>query len=111
MAGDRADRKRGSGLVLGGALRVNDGALFDLAKQRAHEGDLIIRDRAVAHELGDDVDDLVPDGHGWVWNQTLMDLGALRCTPDANDCALVTHARWASKTTGAGLAVVELNLP
>lgn len=38
-------------------------------------------------------------------------LGALRCTPDANDCALLTDARWASKTAGAGIAAVELNLP
>ena len=38
-------------------------------------------------------------------------LGAMRAAPDANDCALLNGARWASKTTGAGLAVVELNLP
>lgn len=38
-------------------------------------------------------------------------LGGLRAAPDANDCALLNGARWASKTTGAGLAVVELNLP
>lgn len=38
-------------------------------------------------------------------------LGGLRGAPDANDCALLKGARWASKTTGAGLAVVELNLP
>jgi len=37
--------------------------------------------------------------------------GALRATPDANDCVRLNGARFASTTTGAGLAVVELNLP
>lgn len=37
--------------------------------------------------------------------------GSMRATADANDCALLKGARWASKTTGAGFAVVELNLP
>lgn len=34
--------------------------------------------------------------------------GAFRATPDANDCGLLRRARWASTTSGAGLAVVEL---
>jgi hypothetical protein len=38
-------------------------------------------------------------------------LGGMRGAADANDCAVLKGARWASKTTGAGLAVVELNLP
>lgn len=37
--------------------------------------------------------------------------GALRGAPDASDCALLPGARWASTTTGAGLAVINLNLP
>jgi hypothetical protein len=34
--------------------------------------------------------------------------GGLRGAPDSTDCGLVRRARWASTTTGAGLAVVEL---
>lgn len=37
--------------------------------------------------------------------------GALRGAPDSTDCALLPGARWATTTTGAGLAVVDLNLP
>jgi hypothetical protein len=38
-------------------------------------------------------------------------VGALRGTPDSTDCALLRGARWASTTSAAGLALVELNLP
>lgn len=38
-------------------------------------------------------------------------VGALRGTPDSTDCALLVGARWASTTSAAGLALVELNLP
>ena len=31
-------------------------------------------------------DELVPQGDGWVWNQALMDLGALLCRPAAPSC-------------------------
>lgn len=37
-------------------------------------------------------------------------LGAFRATPDANDCALLRGARWAS-TNSAGLSLLEINLP
>jgi A/G-specific adenine glycosylase len=32
-------------------------------------------------------DELVPSGDGWVWNQVLMDLGAVLCRPAAPACA------------------------
>ncbi len=38
-------------------------------------------------------------------------LGANRATPDANDCAILRGARFASTTTAAGLVLVEFNLP
>lgn len=37
--------------------------------------------------------------------------GSMRGSPDSTDCARLLRARFASKTTGAGFAVVELNLP
>jgi A/G-specific adenine glycosylase len=38
----------------------------------------------------------VPDGQGWVWNQTLMDLGASVCRPSprCDDCPLATACVW-----------------
>jgi hypothetical protein len=38
-------------------------------------------------------------------------VGAVRATPDANDCAILPGARFASSTASAGLVLVELNLP
>lgn len=38
-------------------------------------------------------------------------LGAVRATPDSNDCAILRGARFASSTAAAGLVLVELNLP
>ena len=37
--------------------------------------------------------------------------GAMLAAPDSTDCGLLPGARWASTTTGAGIAVVDLNLP
>lgn len=41
-------------------------------------------------------DDLVPVGHGWEWNQALMELGALICRPrpDCAACPLARHCSW-----------------
>jgi A/G-specific adenine glycosylase len=38
----------------------------------------------------------MPDGHGWVWNQALMDLGASVCRPlpRCGHCPLVTTCAW-----------------
>lgn len=74
--------------------------------------------------------DTVPvlrQGRAWVTSETAVNdgdpvfvrfvvsgdevYGALRATPDSNDCVRWTRARWRSKTSAAGLAIVELNLP
>ncbi len=41
-------------------------------------------------------DALVPAGDGWIWNQSLMDLGATRCraTPACEACPLVAVCAW-----------------
>lgn len=42
-------------------------------------------------------DEIVPAGHGWTWNQTLMDLGATVCRsrPSCHECPLRTVCVWA----------------
>jgi A/G-specific adenine glycosylase len=45
-------------------------------------------------------DALVPGGHGWAWNQAVLDLGATICiarTPRCDDCPLVDGCRWHSE--------------
>jgi A/G-specific adenine glycosylase len=42
-------------------------------------------------------DGLVPRGKGWLWNQSLMEIGALFCTarnPDCAACPLAVGCRW-----------------
>jgi A/G-specific adenine glycosylase len=42
-------------------------------------------------------DDLVPSGHGWEWNQAMIDLGAsvcLRRAPLCGECPVSTQCRW-----------------
>ena len=42
-------------------------------------------------------DELVPDGHGWAWNQAMIDLGAtvcLRRAPKCGECPVASHCRW-----------------
>jgi A/G-specific adenine glycosylase len=41
-------------------------------------------------------DALVPAGHGWVWNQVFMDLGATLCrpVPKCDDCPVRATCRW-----------------
>ena len=41
-------------------------------------------------------DEVVPDGHGWIWNQVLMDLGATVCrpTPRCDVCPLAATCSW-----------------
>ena len=44
-----------------------------------------------------DADALVPEGQGWAWSQTLMDIGALVCTrrdPACGRCPLERHCEW-----------------
>jgi len=42
-------------------------------------------------------DELVPEGHGWAWNQAMIDLGAtvcLRREPKCGECPVVEHCSW-----------------
>jgi A/G-specific adenine glycosylase len=41
-------------------------------------------------------DELVPHGHGWVWNQVIMDLGATLCrpAPTCGVCPVATSCSW-----------------
>ena len=41
-------------------------------------------------------DDVVPAGHGWIWNQVIMDLGATVCrpTPRCGGCPIAASCRW-----------------
>jgi A/G-specific adenine glycosylase len=41
-------------------------------------------------------DALVPEGHGWIWNQVLMDLGATLCrpTPHCDRCPIADECSW-----------------
>jgi len=41
-------------------------------------------------------DDLVPAGHGWEWNQAIMELGALVCrpTPACDQCPVFDDCQW-----------------
>jgi A/G-specific adenine glycosylase len=41
-------------------------------------------------------DDSVPEGHGWIWNQVIMDLGASVCrpTPNCELCPIAASCSW-----------------
>jgi A/G-specific adenine glycosylase len=41
-------------------------------------------------------DDSVPEGHGWIWNQVIMDLGATVCrpVPRCDECPLARTCAW-----------------
>jgi A/G-specific adenine glycosylase len=47
-------------------------------------------------------DSMLPSGDGWVWNQCLMDLGAVVCrprSPACNDCPVRRHCAWRGGAT------------
>lgn len=42
-------------------------------------------------------DEVVPEGRGWLWNQAVLELGALHCTkrsPSCPDCPVATACTW-----------------
>lgn len=53
-------------------------------------------ERLTARRAQQVADEWVPSAHGWVWNQTLMDLGATRCRPSprCGECPLRTRCAW-----------------
>ncbi len=50
----------------------------------------------LAREVQAAADDALPHGDAWVWNQSLMDLGAVVCqpTPRCEDCPVVESCTW-----------------
>ncbi|MEX2628148.1 MAG: A/G-specific adenine glycosylase [Ilumatobacteraceae bacterium] len=52
--------------------------------------------RLVPKQVQAVADHLVPHGHGWLWNQALMDLGAGCCrpSPSCDPCPLRTSCEW-----------------
>lgn len=53
--------------------------------------------RCKSAEAQSHADSLVPTGHGWVWNQGMLDLGAMVCTkqrPMCETCPLATVCVW-----------------
>jgi A/G-specific adenine glycosylase len=52
--------------------------------------------RLTSRQAQAQADALVPDGDGWIWNQVLMDLGAVVCRPEPQcvECPLRTSCRW-----------------
>jgi A/G-specific adenine glycosylase len=53
-------------------------------------------ERLTAKRAQEIADDAVPQEHGWVWNQVIMDLGALVCrpTPRCCECPLSSSCAW-----------------
>jgi A/G-specific adenine glycosylase len=52
-----------------------------------------------AREAQELADHEVPLGHGWVWNQAVLDLGATICTkraPRCDACPIAEHCAWAN---------------
>jgi A/G-specific adenine glycosylase len=49
-----------------------------------------------------DADGFVPPGHGWAWNQAVLDLGATVCRPEpaCERCPLADDCRWRSAGLG-----------
>ena len=53
-------------------------------------------------------DDASPAGDAWVWNQCLMDLGAVLCRPTApscDDCPVRSRCAWEGRTDFADPAI------
>ena len=61
-----------------------------------------------AGEVQARADALVPPGHGWAWNQAVLDLGATVCTKRSPRCGRCPVAAWCgwrtAAATGAGAA-------
>ncbi len=60
--------------------------------------------RMTAREVQRLADELVPEGLGWTWNQTLMDVGATLCRPARPDCGACPLAAACAWRGGGGPA-------
>lgn len=56
----------------------------------------VVGRRLTAREVQRHADDLVPDGEAWLWNQAMMDLGALLCRsiPRCQECPVAGVCAW-----------------
>lgn len=56
----------------------------------------VVGRRLTAREVQRHADDLVPDGEAWLWNQAMMDLGALVCrpVPRCQECPVAGVCTW-----------------
>ncbi len=57
----------------------------------------VVGARCTPSEAQANADSLVPTGHGWAWNQGMLDLGAMVCTkrrPVCGSCPLATVCVW-----------------
>jgi A/G-specific adenine glycosylase len=56
----------------------------------------VVGERLTARQVQDLADSLVPEGDVWLWNQSIMELGALVCRPrpDCARCPLADLCRW-----------------
>ncbi|MFM7755830.1 MAG: A/G-specific adenine glycosylase [Actinomycetota bacterium] len=56
----------------------------------------VVGRRLTAREVQRHADDLVPDGEAWLWNQAMMDLGALLCrpVPRCQECPVARICTW-----------------
>ena len=56
----------------------------------------VVGRRLTAREVQRHADDLVPDGEAWLWNQAMMDLGALLCrpVPRCHECPVARVCMW-----------------
>lgn len=59
--------------------------------------------RLTAGEVQRRADEALPEGAAWVWNQCLMDLGAVVCrpTPACDECPLAATCAWRGSPTTA----------
>lgn len=63
--------------------------------------------RLTAREVQSVADSAVPDRAGWVWNQSIIDLGATICraSPNCGDCPVAAHCRWSGDVATSDPAI------
>lgn len=82
------------------AVRVfafeHDDAVVDVNAARVLSR-AVAGERLTARVAQDLADDLVPEGEGWLWNQTMLELGALHCRKrrvECEVCPIASHCTW-----------------
>ena len=67
-----------------------------------------------AREVQAIANSLVPAGEGWLWNQTMLDIGALRCRPNAPicaDCPMVSQCAWKGSGPDPAIGSAGVSVP